>query len=81
MRICRTGSLDLQNVSGDIEVTGGGGDDVRIEATKRYATRTNQRPRRSCPKSPFKCRTAVDESRCARTTLADGTGRVELTSP
>jgi DUF4097 and DUF4098 domain-containing protein YvlB len=31
----RTGTLDLQNVSGDITVTGGGGDDVRIEATKR----------------------------------------------
>ena len=35
VRIGRTGTLDLQNVSGDISVTGGGGDDVRIEATKR----------------------------------------------
>ena len=29
------GALDLQNVAGDISVTGGGGDDVRIEAVKR----------------------------------------------
>ena len=35
VRIGRTGALDLQNVAGDISVTGGGGDDVRIEAVKR----------------------------------------------
>jgi DUF4097 and DUF4098 domain-containing protein YvlB len=35
VRLGRNGTFDLQNVSGDIAVTGGGGDDVRIEATKR----------------------------------------------
>jgi Putative adhesin len=35
VRIGRNGTFDLQNVSGDIVVTGGGGDDVRLEATKR----------------------------------------------
>jgi DUF4097 and DUF4098 domain-containing protein YvlB len=35
VRLGRTGTFDLQNVSGDITVTGGGGDDVRLEATKR----------------------------------------------
>jgi DUF4097 and DUF4098 domain-containing protein YvlB len=35
VRLGRTGTFDLQNVSGDIAVTGGGGDDVRIEAVKR----------------------------------------------
>jgi hypothetical protein len=35
VQLGRTGTFDLQNVSGDIVVTGGGGDDVRIEAIKR----------------------------------------------
>jgi len=35
VRLGRTGTFDLQNVSGDITITGGGGDDVRIEAIKR----------------------------------------------
>jgi DUF4097 and DUF4098 domain-containing protein YvlB len=35
LRLGRNGTLDLQNVSGDIVVTGGNGNDVRIEATKR----------------------------------------------
>ena len=35
VRLGRTGTFDLQNVSGNIQVTGGGGDDVRIEAVKR----------------------------------------------
>src|SRR5262245_32451811 len=35
VRLGRNGTFDLQNVSGDITVTGGGGDDVRIDATKR----------------------------------------------
>jgi DUF4097 and DUF4098 domain-containing protein YvlB len=35
VRLGRNGTFDLQNVSGDIVVTGGGGDDVRIDATKR----------------------------------------------
>ena len=35
VRLGRNGTFDLQNVSGDIVITGGGGDDVRIDATKR----------------------------------------------
>jgi DUF4097 and DUF4098 domain-containing protein YvlB len=35
VRVGRNGSLDLQNVAGDITVTGGGGDDVKIDAVKR----------------------------------------------
>jgi DUF4097 and DUF4098 domain-containing protein YvlB len=31
----RNGTLDLQNLSGDVVVTGGAGNDVRVEATKR----------------------------------------------
>src|SRR5688572_9830121 len=34
-RLGRNGTFDLQNVSGDIIVTGGGGNDVRIDAIKR----------------------------------------------
>jgi DUF4097 and DUF4098 domain-containing protein YvlB len=35
VRLGRNGALDLQNVAGDITVTGGGGDDVKIDAVKR----------------------------------------------
>jgi DUF4097 and DUF4098 domain-containing protein YvlB len=35
VKLGRNGTFDLQNVAGDISVTGGGGDDVRIEAVKR----------------------------------------------
>jgi len=35
VRIGRNGTFTLENISGDIVVTGGGGDDARIEATKR----------------------------------------------
>lgn len=35
LRLGRNGTFDLQNVSGDVVVTGGGGNDVRIDATKR----------------------------------------------
>ena len=35
VRLGRNGTLDLQNVAGDITVTGGGGDDVKIDAVKR----------------------------------------------
>jgi hypothetical protein len=34
-RLGRNGTFDLQNVSGDIVVTGGGGNEVRIDAIKR----------------------------------------------
>jgi DUF4097 and DUF4098 domain-containing protein YvlB len=36
----RTGTFDLSNVAGDIVITGGGGDDVRIEAVKRVRERS-----------------------------------------
>jgi DUF4097 and DUF4098 domain-containing protein YvlB len=35
VRLGRNGTFDLQNVAGDITVTGGGGDDVKIDAVKR----------------------------------------------
>ena len=35
VRLGRDGTLSLENVSGDIEVNGSGGSDVRIDATKR----------------------------------------------
>jgi DUF4097 and DUF4098 domain-containing protein YvlB len=35
VRLGRTGAFSLQNVSGDIVITGSGGDDVRVDATKR----------------------------------------------
>jgi DUF4097 and DUF4098 domain-containing protein YvlB len=35
LRLGRNGVFDLQNLSGDIVVTGGGGNEVRLEATKR----------------------------------------------
>ena len=35
VKIGRNGGLDLQNVAGDITVTGGGGDEVKIDAVKR----------------------------------------------
>jgi DUF4097 and DUF4098 domain-containing protein YvlB len=35
LRLGRNGTFDLQNVSGDIVVTGGGGNEVRIDAVKR----------------------------------------------
>lgn len=38
-RVGRTGVFDLSNISGDIIVTGGGGDDVKIEAVKRARAR------------------------------------------
>ncbi len=34
-RLGRSGVLDLSNASGDVTITGGGGDEVRLEATKR----------------------------------------------
>jgi DUF4097 and DUF4098 domain-containing protein YvlB len=35
LRLGKNGTFDLQNVSGDVVVTGGGGNEVRIEAIKR----------------------------------------------
>jgi DUF4097 and DUF4098 domain-containing protein YvlB len=45
VRLGRTGTFDLQNVSGDIQVTGAGGDDVRIEATKRVRSQNETEAR------------------------------------
>ena len=39
IRIGRTGAFELGNVSGNVIVTGGNGDDVRIEAVKRVRSR------------------------------------------
>jgi DUF4097 and DUF4098 domain-containing protein YvlB len=39
VRIGRNGTFDLSNVSGDVVVTGGGGDDVKIDAVKRVRSR------------------------------------------
>ncbi len=39
VRLGRTGALDLANIAGDLVVTGGGGDDLRIEAVKRVRER------------------------------------------
>jgi hypothetical protein len=41
-RVGRTGSLDLSNVAGDITVTGGSGDEIRIEAVKRARSRSGE---------------------------------------
>ena len=35
LRLSRNGTFDLQNISGQIVVTGGAGNDVRVDATKR----------------------------------------------
>jgi hypothetical protein len=35
VRLGRSGTFELSNVAGDITITGGGGDDVRIQAVKR----------------------------------------------
>jgi hypothetical protein len=39
VRLGRNGALDLSNIAGDLVVTGGGGDDVRIDAVKRVRDR------------------------------------------
>jgi DUF4097 and DUF4098 domain-containing protein YvlB len=39
VRVGPTGALDLSNIAGDIVVTGGGGNEVRIEAVKRARSR------------------------------------------
>lgn len=39
VRLGRTGTFDLSSVSGDVIITGGGGDDVKIDAIKRVRDR------------------------------------------
>jgi hypothetical protein len=41
-----SGSLDLSNISGDIVVTGGGGDEIRVEAVKRVHARDADQAKR-----------------------------------
>lgn len=45
-RVGRDGALDLQNISGDVRVTGGSGNDIRIEAIKRVRSRDSGDGRR-----------------------------------
>lgn len=45
VRLGRTGAFDLSNIAGNITVTGGGGDDVRIEAVKRVRHRQESEAR------------------------------------
>jgi DUF4097 and DUF4098 domain-containing protein YvlB len=42
VKVGRTGTLDLSNVAGDITVTGGSGDEIRIEAIKRARSRSGE---------------------------------------
>lgn len=46
VRIGRNGTLDLSNISGDIVVTGGNGDEVKIEAVKRARSRDGEDAKR-----------------------------------
>jgi DUF4097 and DUF4098 domain-containing protein YvlB len=45
-RVGRDGSLDLQNISGDVRITGGPGDEIRVEAVKRVRHRNDEDARR-----------------------------------
>jgi DUF4097 and DUF4098 domain-containing protein YvlB len=42
IRLGRNGTLDLSNIGGDISITGGGGDDLKIDAVKRVRQRSEQ---------------------------------------
>jgi hypothetical protein len=45
LRLGRSGTFELQNILGDVVITGGRGDDVRIEATKRARHRVSSAAR------------------------------------
>ena len=49
VRLGRNGTFDLQNVAGNIIVTGGAGDEVRIDATKRVRHRVAETARAMLP--------------------------------
>ena len=49
VRIGRTGILDVQNLSGNIEIVRGGGDDATIEVTKIARARTQEEARALLP--------------------------------
>ncbi len=63
-RVGRDGALDLQNISGDVRVTGGSGDEIRIEGVKRVRHRDEADARR-----------LLDELRIEMTNVG---GRVEV---
>lgn len=46
VKVGRTGTLDLSNISGDVRVTGTGGDEIVIEAVKRVRHRDADQARR-----------------------------------
>lgn len=64
VRIGRTGALELSNIAGDVTVTGGNGEEVRIEAVKRARSRDQSN-----------ARTLLDELRIEVTELPN---RVEV---
>jgi len=45
IRIGATGSVDLSNIAGDVVITGGGGDEARIQAVKRVRDRNETNAR------------------------------------
>jgi DUF4097 and DUF4098 domain-containing protein YvlB/Sec-independent protein translocase protein TatA len=49
IRLDRGGIVDIENISGDITITGGGGNDVRIEAVKRMRHADEQQARALLP--------------------------------
>ena len=49
LRLGRNGTFDLQTLAGDVVITGGRGDDVRIEATKRVRHRLPAQARAALP--------------------------------
>jgi DUF4097 and DUF4098 domain-containing protein YvlB len=46
VKVGRTGTLDLSNISGDVRVTGSGGDEIIVEAVKRVRHRDPDEARR-----------------------------------
>lgn len=49
VRLERGGIVDIENISGDITITGGGGNDVRIEAVRRVRHVSEERARALLP--------------------------------
>jgi DUF4097 and DUF4098 domain-containing protein YvlB len=45
VRLGRSGVVDIENIAGDITITGGGGNDVRIEATRRMRNPSDSQAR------------------------------------
>ena len=74
-----SGSLDLSNISGDIVITGGAGDEIRVEAVKQRA-RARGQPRRSGSwrPSPSRPASAPAASRFPRPIRASRTPSVDV---